>query len=100
MLFIFDLPARSVTKLVVPHQRWLSWVTAEGAFSDGQSIPTNGVNFFHRDRLSGPLQYCLFVSESRVNIESPVMDGYNGDATADKPNVPKVASCDSKDARP
>jgi hypothetical protein len=96
MLFIFDLSPRSATKLVVPHQRWLSWVTAEGAFSDGQSLPPNGVNFFHRDRLNGPLQYCLFVSESQVNIESPVMDGYNGDANSDKPNVLRVAGCDSR----
>jgi hypothetical protein len=96
MLFIFDLPASSATKLAVPHQGWLSWVAAEGAFSDGQSLPVNGVNFFRRDRLNGPLQYCLSVSESRISIESPVMDGYNGDATADKPNVPKVANCDSK----
>jgi hypothetical protein len=100
MLFIFDVPARSATKLVVPHRGWLSWVAAEGAFSDGQSLPANGVNFFHRDRLNGPLQYCLFVSKSRISIESPVMDGYNGEATADKPNVPRVASCDSKHARP
>jgi len=42
----------------------------------------------------------LFVSESGISIESPVMDGYNGDATDDKPNVPKVANCDSKNAHP
>jgi len=100
MLFIFDLPARSATKLAVPHQGWHSWVTAEGAFPDGQSLPVNGVNFFHRDKLNGPLQYCLSVSENSISIESPVIDGYNGNATADKPNVPKVANCDSTNGRP
>jgi len=54
MLFSFNVPARSATKLAVPHQGRLSWVAAEGAFSDGQSLPVNGVNFFHRDRLNGP----------------------------------------------
>jgi hypothetical protein len=94
MIFVFDLPPRSATKLAVPHQGWLSWVAAQGAFSDGQSLPTNGVNFFHRDRLTDPLQYCVSVSEGLIKIESPVMDGYNGDATPEKPNVAKVTSCD------
>ena len=94
LIFIFDLPARSATKLGVPHQAWLSWVAAEGAFSDGQSLSVNGVNFFHRDKLNMPLKYCLFVTEDLIKIESSVMDGYNGDAMADKPNVPKVANCD------
>jgi hypothetical protein len=47
MLFIFDLPARSATKLAVPHQGWHSWVTAEGAF------PTDS-HFCQRSQLLSP----------------------------------------------
>jgi hypothetical protein len=94
MLFVFDLPPHSITRLPVPHQGWLSWVAGEGEFGDGRSIPFIGVNFFHRDKLKEPLRYCLSVEEIALRIESSVMDGYNGDAPAERPNVPIAIKCE------
>ena len=61
--------------------------------------PFNGVIFFTK-RLKIPLQYCLTVADKNIRIASTVMDGYNGDATPEKPNAPKVARCDSNAVRP
>lgn len=94
MLFVFDVSPHTTTRLSVPHQRWMSWVAAEGAFSDGQSIPFDGVNFFHHDQLTVPLQYCLTVSGGSIRIASTVMAGYNGDVKLEKPNAPKIARCE------
>jgi hypothetical protein len=94
MLFLFDVPSHSTVKLSVPHQGWLSWVAAEGLFVDGESLPFDGVNFFHRDRLDVPLQYCLTVAGGNIRIASTVVDGYNGDAKPEKPNAPKIARCE------
>lgn len=94
MLFVFDLPPHSKTRLSVPHQGWLSWVAAEGEFGEGRSIPYNGVNFFHRDKLKEPLRYCVSVEESVMRIESSTMDGYNGNSPVEKPNVPRAVECE------
>ena len=99
MLFLFDVAPRATMNLQVPHEGWLSWVAVEGSFVDGQSMPFNGVNFFHRDKLRVPLHYCLTVTERNIRIASTVIEGYNGDARAEKPNAPKVARCEDL-ARP
>ena len=99
MLFLFDLSPGATIDLQVPHEGWLSWVAATGTFVDGQMIPVNGVNFFHRDKLTVPLHYCLTVTQGKIRIASTVIDGYNGDARPEKPNAPKVARCDEL-ARP
>jgi hypothetical protein len=99
MLFLFDVSPHSTIKFSVPHQGWISWVAAEGSFVDGQSIAFDGINFFHRDRLAVPLQFCLTVVGGTLRIASTVMDGYNGNAKPEKPNAPKIARCEDL-ARP
>jgi len=94
MLFLFDVAPGATMDLQVPHEGWLGWVAATGTFVDGQSIPFNGANFFHRDMLKVPLHYCLTVADGKIRIASTVTDGYNGDARPEKPNLPKVARCD------
>ncbi len=94
MLFLFDVAPHSTINLSVPHQGWLGWVAAEGLFVNGESLRFDGVNFFHRDRLNVPLQYCLTVAEGSIRIGSTVIDGYNGDAKPEKPNAPKIAHCE------
>lgn len=94
MVFVFDMPPKSNIKLPVPHQRWLSWITCEGEFGDGQRVSWNGVNFFHRDQIREPLRYCITINEASLKIGSPVMDGYTDDGTGDGPNISKTVSCD------
>lgn len=94
MVFVFDMPPKSNIKLPVPHERWLSWITCEGEFNDGQQISWKGVNFFHQDQIREPLRYCITINEESLKIGSPVMDGYNGDGTGDTPNIPKTVNCE------
>lgn len=93
MVFILDMPPNSTLKLSVPHQGWLSWIACEGEFVDGQYIPWNGVNFFHRDKVQEPLRYCVSINGRGLRIESPQMDGYDGNGTGDNPNIPKAVNC-------
>lgn len=94
MLLIFDVPPASIITVSVPRQRWLSWITCEGEFVDGQRISQKGVNFFHRDTIQKPLQYCISINDRVSTIQSPQVDGFDGDGTGDNPNIAKASGCD------
>ncbi len=94
MLFIFEMPPDSKNKFSVPYLGDLPWVAGEGEFADGQKIKWNGVNFQNKERLKDSLQYCISVGDDSLKIESPLMNGYNGDGASDKPNILKSANCD------
>lgn len=94
MLFTFEIPPNSRSEFSVPYLGNLPWVTGEGEFADGQKIKWNGVNFQNKERLKDSLHYCISVSDDYLKIESPLMNGYNGDGASDKPNIPKAANCE------
>jgi hypothetical protein len=95
MLFIFEMPPNSKSKFSVPYLGDLPWVTGEGEFADGQHIKGKGVNFLNnKKKLDVSLHYCISVSDDSLRIESPILDGYNGDGGSDKPNIPKAENCD------
>lgn len=93
MFLIFEVESESTLELNPSHQSWLSWIECEGEFIDGQRISWKGVNFFHRYTIDEPLRYCVFITDGGVRIESPQIEGFDSDGSADNPNVPKAGSC-------
>jgi hypothetical protein len=93
MLLIFEMWPGNL-RLSVPHLGDLPWVMAEGEFDDGQQIKRNGVNFLNIGKSEDSLCYCVSVTENGLKIESPVLSGYDSEASHDKPNISVVAGCD------
>lgn len=94
MLFVFEMPPTSTSKFSVPYLGELPWVAGEGEFADGQKIKWNGVNFQNKEKRKDSLRYCMSIDENSLKIESPLMNGYNGDGTSETPNILKAISCD------
>jgi len=93
MFLLFDMQPHSTVKLSASHQGWISWVTCEGEFADGERIAWDGINFFHKDELGKSLQYCVSIRGSAPQIASPQLDGYKSDGANGKINVPKASNC-------
>ncbi|HEX6190495.1 MAG TPA: hypothetical protein VFZ40_20750 [Pyrinomonadaceae bacterium] len=91
MFLVFEIQPRSSLKLSASHQPYAGWVESEGEFIDGQPIRWNGVNFA-TDRVSLPLQFCVSITDTGVEIESPEIEGYNS-GSVDQPNIPKAINC-------
>ncbi|HEY8561201.1 MAG TPA: hypothetical protein VIL74_12570 [Pyrinomonadaceae bacterium] len=92
LLFVFELAAKSKTRVQVPHQDSHGWIWGSGEFADGRQIKGNGANFYYKNKINEPLRYCLAVDENGLKVESPIVDGYIG---SEKPNVPKNENCGS-----
>ncbi|MER3478880.1 MAG: hypothetical protein C4287_23480, partial [Leptolyngbya sp. ERB_1_2] len=89
LFLVLDIDANSTLELKAPRYGWNSWITGQGEFADGQPIPFNGVNFHHRDKIEGSLQYCISIDDSGLNIAGPMLEG----SSYDKPNIPEMAAC-------
>ena len=71
LFLLFDLKPQSKITLSAYPQTWLSWITVEGEFEDGQIIKKSGTNFSVDPKLKGPFRYEISINESGPRIESP-----------------------------
>jgi hypothetical protein len=76
LFLIFDVKPKSQTKLTAYPQTWLSWLTVEGEFVDGNIISKNGTNFSIDPKLKGPFQYNISINDAGPEIESPQLKKY------------------------
>jgi hypothetical protein len=72
---LIDAPANSCVNLKSARQGWQAWVAAYGQFDDGREVNWRGVNFNHKDRINKPIRYCITISETATEIESPDIEG-------------------------
>ncbi len=76
LFLVFNLQPKSRMKLLAFPQTWLSWLAAEGEFSNGQGIRIKGENFYIGDKLIGPFQYHISVGYDGLTIESKQLEKY------------------------
>lgn len=76
LFLLFDLKPQAKTTLDSYPQTWLSWITVEGEFEDGESIPMKGVNFSISSNLKGPFKYEISINDNGPKISSPQLVEY------------------------
>lgn len=76
LFLLFDLKPGAQASLSASPQTWLSWITAEGQFEDGRSIPRQGVNFQIEPGLKGPFTYEIVINNDGPTISSSQLPVY------------------------
>ncbi len=74
MFLLFDLQPHARVTLSSSSQTWLSWLTVEGEFEDGTSIPWEGVNFIIDKQ--GPFTYEITTNADGPTISSSQVPVY------------------------
>ena len=78
ILVLLDLAPKTCTTLKAAHQGDLGWVWAKGQLEDGTQLAGSHSNFYRQDKVAKPLQYCVSINDSAIQIASPAVANEQG----------------------
>lgn len=92
LFLIFDLPPNSSQRVYINHSKAPEDIYAEGKFSDGNKIASEGVIFTEasKRRIDGLFKYCVSVENGKVLINSSQIEG---NKTFPNVVIPKSETC-------